>query len=149
MKIITKVIATLFGVGYFPLAPGTAASGVVALGYQFLLARLRWPFHLLLVSLLFFAGVIFSGIYARTLKQKDPRKIVIDEACGQLLVLFQVPPNWGPVLFGFILFRLFDVVKPFPVRTAERLAGGWGIMTDDILAAVYSGLILHLYLLFK
>jgi len=98
---------------------------------------------------IFFAGVFVSSKYSSELGKKDPRKIVIDEACGQLLVLFRLPNTWFLLLLGFLLFRLFDITKPYPIRKVENLKKGWGIMTDDIVAAVYTALIVHIYLFFK
>ena len=83
------------------------------------------------------------------LNKKDPRTIVIDEALGQLLVLFRLNPTWFPLLIGFGLFRFFDIIKPFPIKKAEKFPKGWGIMIDDILAAIYAGIILNLYLYLK
>ncbi len=149
MKKIGRVIATFFGLGFFPLAPGTAASLTVVLLYKFCLSRLPWPYVLLLLFLLTILGVISSTAYSRELGEEDPRKNVVDEACGQLFVLFLVPPTWAALAISFALFRFFDIVKPYPVSKAERLPEGWGIMADDFVAAVMAKIILHLYLYLK
>jgi phosphatidylglycerophosphatase A len=99
--------------------------------------------------LLFLVGVYTSTKYSAESKKKDPRKIVIDEACGQLLVLFRMSDAWFPVLASFVLFRLFDIVKPYPIKKVEALPAGWGIMMDDVVAAIYAGVIVNLYLLLK
>ncbi|MDH5705378.1 MAG: phosphatidylglycerophosphatase A, partial [Candidatus Aminicenantes bacterium] len=99
--------------------------------------------------LLFFIGVYASTKYSTALNKKDPRKIVIDEALGQLLVLFRMSNAWFPVLSCFVLFRVFDIAKPFPIKKIEALPTGWGIMLDDVVAAVYAGVIVNLYLLLK
>ncbi|UCE22080.1 MAG: phosphatidylglycerophosphatase A [Candidatus Aminicenantes bacterium] len=149
MKSLSKVISTFFGLGYFPIAPGTITSLVVILAYKFYLYQLNWPLYLLILFLLFFVGVYTSTKFSARSKKKDPRKIVIDEACGQLLVLFRMPEAWFPVLASFVLFRLFDIVKPFPIKKVEELPTGWGIMMDDLVAAIYAGVIVNLYLLLK
>jgi len=149
MKMIWKIIATFLGVGYFPLAPGTVTSFAIVLLYRFFLHKLSWPLYLLLFLFLFFLGTFASSKLSSRLEEKDPRKIVVDEACGQLLVLFLVPESWLVLLLGFFLFRIFDIIKPFPTRKIENLSKGWGIMADDIMASIYAGLILHLYLLLK
>jgi len=149
MKFVSKTIATFFGVGYFPLAPGTLTSLIVVLLYRFFLWKVSWPLYLVLFLTLFFVGIVASTHYSSRLNEKDPRKIVIDEACGQLLVLVLVPRGWFPLFLGFFLFRFFDIVKVYPVKKAENLSKGWGIMADDIIAAFYSGLILHAYLFLK
>jgi phosphatidylglycerophosphatase A len=149
MKKCWKILASFFGLGYIPIAPGTAASLVVALAYKLVLSSLAWPYLLLVFLLILFFGVVASTSYARELGRSDPGVIVIDEACGQLLVLFFVPPAWASVLIAFLLFRFFDIVKPYPISKAEKLAAGWGIMADDLAAAAAAKVLLHLYLWLK
>ncbi len=153
MKSLSKIIATFFGVGYFPVAPGTLTSLIVVLLYKFYLHRLSWPFYLLLLFLLFLVAIFTSTKYSLEIKKHDPRRIVIDEAFGQLLVLFQIGESWGtgwlPLLSCFLLFRIFDIIKPFPIKKFETLPEGWGIVMDDLVAAVYAGVIINLYLLLK
>lgn len=149
MKLLSKVISTFFGLGYFPVAPGTITSLVVILAYKFYLYQLSWPLYLLILFLLFLVGVYTSTKFSAESNKKDPRKIVIDEACGQLLVLFRMPEAWFPVLASFILFRVFDIVKPYPIKKVEALPAGWGIMMDDVVAAIYAGVIINLYLLLR
>jgi len=153
MKSLSKIIATFFGVGYFPVAPGTLTSLIVVLLYKFYLHRLSWPIYLLLLFLVFLVGIFTSTKYSSELKKQDPRKIVIDEAFGQLLVLFRIGESWGtgwlPLLACFLLFRIFDIIKPYPIKKVETLPEGWGIVMDDLVAAVYAGIIIHLYLILK
>lgn len=149
MKLLSKIISSFFGVGYFPIAPGTLTSLVVILAYKFYLFRLSWSLYLLILFLLFFIGVYTSTKVESESRKKDPRKIVIDEACGQLLVLFRMGDAWFPILSGFLLFRIFDIVKPYPIKKVETLPSGWGIMMDDIVAAIYAGVIINLYLIIK
>lgn len=149
MKFFSKLVATFFGVGFFPFAPGTLASLVVVFLYRYFLHRLSLPIYAGVLVLLFLAGIATSSHYSSELKQKDPKKIVIDEACGQLLVLFNTPGSWFSVLIGFFLFRFFDIIKPFPVKKVESISRGWGIMVDDVVAGVYAAIILNIYLLFR
>ncbi len=153
MKSLSKIIATFFGVGYFPVAPGTLTSLIVVLLYKFYLHSLSWPIYLLLLFFLFSVGIFTSTKYSLEIKKHDPRRIVIDEAFGQLLVLFQIGESWGtgwlPLLSCFLLFRIFDIIKPFPIKKVETLPNGWGIVMDDLVAAVYAGVIINLYLLLK
>ena len=149
MKFLSKIIATFFTVGYFPIAPGTLTSLIVVLLYKFYLYKLSWPLYLLLLFLLFLVGTFTSTKCSLEMNKQDPRKIVIDEAFGQLLVLFQMKQEWFPLLSCFLLFRIFDIIKPYPIRKVETLPEGWGIMMDDLIAAVYAGIIINLYLLFK
>lgn len=149
MRLLSKIISSFFGAGYFPVAPGTLTSLVVILAYKFYLFRLSWSLYLLILFLLFFIGVYASTKVESESRKKDPRKIVIDEACGQLLVLFRMGDAWFPILFGFLLFRIFDIAKPYPIKKVETLPSGWGIMMDDIVAAIFAGVIINLYLIIK
>jgi phosphatidylglycerophosphatase A len=137
-------IATCGGVGYFPVAPGTAGSAV---GVVLVLALGRLPVGApwLQVSLgaaavvVFFLGVWSAGHAEKFFSRVDPRFVVIDEVAGQMITFLARPDaSWKWLLAGFLLFRLFDVLKPFPAGRAERLPGGWGIMTDDVVAGGYA-----------
>lgn len=146
MKTIWRIIASFFGLGFFPVAPGTVASLAVVLLYKWLLYPLAIP-HLLLIGLLLLVlGVPAAAAYSSELKKTDPGCVVIDEAAGQLLVLVSVSPDWTLLVIGFLLFRFFDIVKPFPIRKLEGLPGGWGIMADDVAAALMAKLLLHLFI---
>ncbi|MBN1939410.1 MAG: phosphatidylglycerophosphatase A [Candidatus Aminicenantes bacterium] len=146
MKNITKIaaglIATFFWAGYFPFAPGTFASLEASLIYALVGRRLPLFPYLLVLAALFLAGTAASDTFARLLKQKDPRPIVIDEIVGQGVALLFIPAGWAWIAGAFFLFRLFDVLKPWPIRALERLPGGWGIMADDVAAGAVSALVL-------
>lgn len=93
---------------------------------------------------LFVVAVFTSGRAAATENDHDPKFVVIDEVIGQLVGLFFVPAKIWNLLVAFILFRFFDIVKPFPIRRLETLRGGWGIVMDDVGAGLYTNLILHI-----
>lgn len=135
------------GVGYWPIAPGTAASALTVLLYKFILVRLEWPLYLILLSILFFGGVVCASRHASRTQTHDPRFIVIDEVVGQLLALFLLPGEWAPLLAGFLLFRFFDILKPLFIKKAEAFPSGWGIMLDDLMAGIYSGIIVTLIMI--
>lgn len=146
MKRVWKIVATCLGIGAFPLAPGTAASFAVILLYRFFLWRLPWLPYAALVLVVCILGVFAATALSSVLQHKDPRKVVVDEACGQLIVLFSVSPKWTLLLVAFFLFRFFDIAKPFPIRRVERLPAGWGIMADDVVAGLMAKIVLLLYL---
>ncbi len=148
MKTLIKIAATFFGSGYFPIAPGTLASGLTALAYFLLLGRLAWPLQALVILAVFGIGVPAASWYARELNRKDPGLIVIDETAGQLVALLGVVPEIRAVFLGFFLFRLFDIIKPYPIKKLERLPGGWGIMADDIGAGIAAAAVLRVILIF-
>ena len=136
-------IATCFGVGYFPVAPGTAGSAVAVVlvaAFGLLPLSRAWHWGLLAGALL---SILVVGVWAATAAERffgrtDPGHVVIDEVAGQIVTLLARPDaSWKWLLAGFFLFRFFDIVKPFPARRAEHLPGGWGIMTDDLIAGLY------------
>lgn len=147
MKLAARLLATFFGVGLFPLAPGTAASAVAAIGYGLALHRLPVAPYAILVGALFFGGAWSSAVHAAELRVADPGRIVVDEVCGQLVALAFLPPDWTAVAAAFVLFRVFDIIKPWPIRKLERLPGGWGIMADDIGAGLAAAALGRLALL--
>jgi|Deesub1362B_J571_1020462.scaffolds.fasta_scaffold00006_266 phosphatidylglycerophosphatase A len=149
MKLLTKILSTFGGLGYSPIAPGTVASFGVILLYKFWLAALPWYGFWGIFIFLFLVGVTTSSRHARELDLEDPRCIVIDEAAGQFLVLHRLAPTWPLLIAAFLLFRLFDILKPFPIKKVEVFPSGWGIMLDDILAALYAGIVLNIYLFLK
>ena len=136
MKAAARILATFFGVGLFPLAPGTLASAIVVLAYRFALHDLAWPLYILLLAVLFFAGTAASALCAAELGRPDPGQIVVDEVCGQLAALALMPSGWIALAVSFAFFRFFDIIKPWPIRKLEKLPGGWGIMVDDIGAGL-------------
>jgi phosphatidylglycerophosphatase A len=141
-----RVLATAFGSGYSPFAPGTAGSAVGLLLFWPLAAR-PWPWQLAACVLVFFVGVVAAGRVARSLGVEDPGLVVVDEVAGQWITLIALPFTPAVALAGFVLFRVMDVVKPWPARDLERLHGGWGIMADDVMAGVYAHLALRVGLL--
>jgi phosphatidylglycerophosphatase A len=139
-----KFIATGFFSGYSPLIPGTTGSLAGVLVYLSL-KNLKFPYYLLFLVLLFFFGVWVSKKAEDIFQEKDSKKIVIDEIVGFLMAVFLLPFKFKFIIFSFILFRLFDWWKPFPIRSLERLKGGWGIMLDDLLAGIYTNVVLQIY----
>jgi phosphatidylglycerophosphatase A len=146
MNALAKIIATFFGAGFCPIAPGTAASFITALIYVFLLHGLAWPVQAFIIVAVFLIGVPAASRYSAELGRKDPGRVVIDEACGQLIALFMLPPGPGSVAAAFLLFRIFDIIKPYPIKKLEGFPRGWGIMADDVGAGLASALVLRLVL---
>jgi len=149
MKIVWRIVASFFGLGFFPVAPGTLASLAIVLLYRYLLYGLASPYVQSIFLGLLVLGVPAAAAYSSERQKTDPRQVVIDEAAGQLLVFLFVSPDWTLLVIGFLLFRLFDIVKPFPIRKLEGLPGGWGIMADDIAAALMAKVLLHLFIYLK
>jgi phosphatidylglycerophosphatase A len=145
--VITRlaVFVCTFGyVGYFPVAPGTAGS-IAGLALYALLrwAGAGWTLDAALIVVLFAAGV-WSGTHAeRHFGTTDPGPGVIDEVVGMLITLVLLPVSWKVAVAGFLVFRVLDVVKPYPASRFERLHGGLGMMADDVMSAVYSNLLLQ------
>jgi len=146
LTFLAKGLATVFGAGFFPVAPGTFASLLAALGFRFAFSGLAPIAYASLVCGIILLGTWASSRTARLVGQKDPRRVVIDEVAGQLVALAAAPAEWPWVVAGFVLFRFFDILKPFPIRRLEALPGGWGIMADDVLAGLYAALLLQAWL---
>ena len=137
-------IATGAGSGYLPVAPGTWGSAVGVLLWL-AVSRLAMPTYLAVLGALFVIGVFSAGAAEKIVDRGDPGLVVIDEIVGQLITLAVAPHHPGAVLAGFVLFRLFDILKPFPVGWIDRhLHGGLGIMLDDVAAGLYALLVLQL-----
>jgi phosphatidylglycerophosphatase A len=131
-------LATGFGAGLSPFAPGTAGTLVGVLFYM-ALARLPLPAYLAVVVVLAILGVWLCGRAGRTLGATDHPGIVWDEIVGRLITMTASPPGWPVVVLGFALFRLFDILKPWPVARIERgVVGGLGVMLDDVMAGLYA-----------
>lgn len=143
---VSRAVATFLGAGLFPIAPGTFASLLAALLHAFLLVRLPLPGRIAVVAGVFFLGVAASSAAARSFGLRDPRPVVIDEVAGQWVALLLAPPEWIPLLAGFLLFRFFDILKPLGIRRIESLPSGWGIMADDMAAGLVSLALLQVLL---
>lgn len=143
-------MATFLGIGYLHPGPGTYASAVTVLLW-WALAQSIGPGWQISVALALGAAVTALGVRPSTLVaresgRKDPGFVVIDEVAGQLIALIGVPLDWKYLLASFILFRGFDIVKPFPLRQLEALPEGIGIMMDDVGAGLYALLLLQIWI---
>jgi phosphatidylglycerophosphatase A len=141
-RTVPLALATVFGVGYAPVAPGTFGSAVGLLVW--------WPLHTAsagvqaaVIVALFGIGSWSGSVAEQQFARTDPSHVVIDELMGMLIALFLIPVGWPGAIAAFLLFRLADVIKPFPANRLEHLPGGLGIMADDAMAAVYVNLVLR------
>jgi len=137
-------LATGFLIGTVPFAPGTFGS-LIGLPICFLISQLHiWPYAICTILFIFFA-IWIAGAAEKVLKKKDAGEIVIDEIAGLIVTFIGIPFTLKTVIVGFIIFRAFDILKPFPIRLLEKkVAGGPGIVLDDVLAGFYANLILRL-----
>lgn len=142
--VFSKIIASFFGIGYVQKGAGTVAA---------LFCCLFWHFfnggHAdLFVQLTFLLVLFFIGVFASSIVEKewghDSNRVVVDEVHGMLVALFCLPADWRYVLTAFILFRFFDITKPLGIRKMESVPAGWGVMLDDLLAGIYSNLLLQI-----
>jgi phosphatidylglycerophosphatase A len=160
MKIIQffqKIFATIFFLGYFPLMPGTLGSALVVFGLWYfqlhkhmVFSPLQWWLAIVALSAL---SIAVSSRPKEVFHQEDPKQVIIDECAGQLVTFFFLPLTLNTLLLGFLLFRFFDIVKPFPIYKMEELDGGIGITMDDVVAGVLANVslmgILKMYHLVK
>jgi phosphatidylglycerophosphatase A len=137
----TSLIATLGGIGRAPIAPGTVAS-LVALPFAYIFARYAGTMGLFLATLAAsVVGIWASDLHARSVGDVDPSECVVDELAGQWLTCAFAPLSLSGFALAFVLFRLFDMLKPWPTSQAEKLPGGIGIVADDLVAAVMAGIL--------
>jgi len=141
---LTVGFASVAFLGYAPVASGTIGS-IPAVGVSFLLRNTQAGL-LVLAVLLFVLGTAASSRTAELIGRKDPGEVTIDEFVGMLVAYLWLPMTWTSVIVVFLLFRVFDIVKPFPAGRAERIKGGLGIMADDVIAAIYANLAFRILL---
>lgn len=146
MTRLAVFLATFGYCGYFPFAPGTVGSAAGLVVYL-----LVWWSGSPLVEVGLIAALFLAGVWAGTTAERffggiDPGPVVVDEVVGMLITLAFIPVGIGGAVAGFLLFRIFDIIKPFPARRLESLHGGLGVMADDAMAAVYANLSLRLLL---
>ena len=145
MNTLFKYLATLGFIGYIPVASGTF--GTLAAFAVFILLKPSFLVHAVILLLIIPVGLISSHIAERVLNEKDSRYIVVDEFCGYFFSVLLIPFSLSYALAAFFLFRFFDILKPFPMRKMENLKGGIGIMADDIMAGLYTNVILQIWII--
>lgn len=146
MKTFLKLIATFFEIGKFPKAPGTVAT-LATIPLFMMMSLLPELTYMTLVIVIVIVGLFAAQAYEADILQHDSKEIVIDEVAGFLITMTLVPCNWKTILAGFILFRLFDIFKPWPISYLdENVKGGAGVMVDDIAAGIISNVLLQMAL---
>ena len=136
-----------FGSGLSPIAPGTIGT-LVGIPIYLLLSSLELYLYIFALIIISIVGIITAGRSARLLETHDHGGIVIDEICGYLVTMLFAPSGWVWILLGFVLFRVFDIFKPWPISWLDRdIGGGLGIVADDLMAGIYALLSLQLVVL--
>ena len=137
-NILSNWFSTVFKIGYLPIAPGTWGSLAALIVWYVLIGHISSITLIALIVIIFVLGVYTSSVIEINLTIKDPSIVVIDEWVGQWIALMFLPKSmvWG--LVAFLLFRLFDIWKPYPINKIDNIHGGWGIMLDDVLAGVFA-----------
>jgi phosphatidylglycerophosphatase A len=137
---------SVFFIGYFPVASGTLASAASALIYYFFLQELTTKGNLLLLLIIIAISLIFVPIIKSAEKDlgHDSHKIVIDEVIGYFVAILFLPHSLMVAIYAFVLFRVFDVSKPPPIYQIQSLPHGWGVLADDILAGIYTNIVLQI-----
>ena len=139
-------IATVFKAGYIPIAPGTVGSIIGLLVFWLIKDYASFTIEMFVAAALFFAGVWASTIVEQVLERHDPGVVIVDEVVGMLIALMLLPPTITVMFLAFLLFRVFDIIKPYPARWCEQLSRGWGIMMDDVVAGLYVNVLIHIIL---
>ena len=149
MNYFILILATGFGVGYSPIAPGTLGT-LVAIPVYYFLSNISSPIYEITLIGFFFLSVWISENAEIFFGKKDDQRIVIDEMMGFLITMLWVPKTIRFIIIAFFLFRFFDILKPFPIRHLEkRFKGGFGVVLDDVMAGVYGNIILQMILVIK
>lgn len=148
MTRLAVFVATVGYAGYFPIAPGTVGSAAGLVAYFLVWWAQNPVVEVGLIGVLFAAGVWAGTTAERYFGGIDPGPVVIDEVVGMLVTLAFIPVGLSGAIAGFVLFRIFDVIKPFPAGRLERLHGGFGVMADDAMAAIYANISLRILIAF-
>ena len=150
MQFIQKAVASILFLGYFPLMPGTIGSALVVFGLWYLQYHVhavfspqQWWIAIIAFTAL---SIVVSSRPKEVFHRDDPHQIIIDECAGQLITFFFIPLTLNTLLLGFLLFRFFDIIKPFPIFKMEELEGGLGITMDDVVAGVFANISLMIIL---
>jgi len=143
MNYLILLFATGFGAGFSPIVPGTMGT-LMAIPIYYFLSPIISPFYELTLFAFFFFSSWVAGQAERYWEKKDDRRIVIDEIMGFLITMLWVPKSTLFIAGGFILFRFFDILKPFPIRHLEHVKSGFGVVLDDVLAGVYANIVLQI-----
>jgi phosphatidylglycerophosphatase A len=140
---IIKLLATGFGSGLAPFAPGTIGT-LVGIPICLVCLPLTWPLRFLVVVVLSALAIFISGRAEMIYQKKDDQRIVIDEIAGFQVAMLPVAITGLHLCVAFVLFRIFDIWKPFPIRNLQQLPGGWGVVIDDVAAGIYAGIVMLL-----
>lgn len=135
-------IATVGHIGYLRRAPGTW--GTLSALPLVLILNSQPELFAFATGLILLLGLWAAQVVSNDTKNPDPQQVVIDEVCGMMISVLWIPITWQRLALGFVLFRLFDIVKPPPARALERLHGGFGVMLDDVMAGIYVQIVLRL-----
>ena len=141
----SKLISTMAYIGYFPFISGTIGSLIGTLTF-YVLSTTTSIIYVCLIVMTTAIGLYASTAYEKLVNKKDPHEIIIDEYIGMLFSYIFLPFSFRLLIIGFALFRFFDIIKPYPIRKFEKLPGGIGIISDDIVAAIYTNIILRILL---
>lgn len=141
---LARFIGTSFFTGYIPLGPGTFAS-ILALSIVFLLHK-NTSVYIITTLAVLIIGTISAHHLSVVWQKKDDQRITVDEFAGIFITFLLIPKiNWYMFLIGFVLFRIFDIFKPFGIRQTERINGGLGIMFDDVLSGIYANIVIRIF----
>ena len=145
-----KLLFTGFYSGYSPVAPGTAASILAMLLYiieYYIFGNKVWICNLLLVLIMIFPAIKLADAGEKYFGEKDPPQVVLDEIMGYWISILLFSFNWKIVIYALLLFRIMDIIKPFPIKKTEDLKAGLGIMMDDYISGIYANLSLRIIIL--
>ena len=141
------ILSSWFGIGLIPRMPGTVGT-LAAIPVCIIMNRLGLFLGGIFLAIFIALAVWSSGVTERLLGRDDPSEVVIDEVVGFMLTIYLLPISWLSIALGFMMFRFFDILKPFPIKKLERIGGGTGIVLDDLVAGIYAGLSIKIFFIF-
>lgn len=145
-----EILFTAFYSGYFPFAPGTAGTlvGMIFYVIEYLIFKENcMTVNAIIVIFMLFPAIKLGDMGEKFFGRKDPSEVVLDEVMGYWISVLFIPFSWKIAIMAFFIFRIMDILKPFPAGSLQRLKGGWGIMIDDYIAGIYTNLILQLIIM--
>lgn len=144
---LKEILFTGFYSGYFPIAPGTAGTVVamILVLIEYLIFKQNsWIVNLILLIIFFYPSIRLSDDGAKFFNKKDPKQVVIDEIIGYWITILFFPISYKLIIVAFIAFRVFDISKPYPVKSVEKIKGGAGIVLDDCVAGIFAWIVIYL-----
>lgn len=145
ISLVACFIASTFGSGYSPIAPGTVGALIAIIILRFL-PPIPLPIMMIITVVFLILGVWAGALAEKAWQKKDDGRINWDEVVGMMISVIYLPKTFAVYMAAFFIFRIFDIIKPFPANVSQKVKGGWGVMLDDVIAGLYTNIIMQIFL---